>query len=506
MKNAASRWLFLFLLAGFAASISKCVIADEVQDQILRLKGKDEMAQMLAGDALVKLGEPAVEPLITCLKDQDWKVRYGAIKALGKLGDARAVDPLITCLKSSDNWLVGECLTEALSELHDARAVEPLIVCLKATNAIMRSASAKALGKLGDARAVEPLIACLKGLVVDYDHLENYSLRESVIEALGKLGDARALEPLIHCLKEDGHAADALGKLGEPAVEPLIACLKDQDWGVRDGAIKALGKLGDARAVDPLITCLKDTNSYSWRPSVADALGELHDARAVEPLIPCLKDEDGEVRSHAAKALGMLGDARAVKPLIACLKDQNVFKSVDTIKGPGQWEKVSTRDLSGVLSAAEALGKLGEARAAVDGLVGALPDWDAKDKLGAALKKLGWKPISDADHVYFWICNADGANLKTNWEETTRVLLADVQSSNQRKIENAVYAFVSLGKEDIVPKLIDILNTQGTKEMAETYLNSGHDGLDKAARSWAAAHGYQVSTGAGAGKAGWGRW
>jgi hypothetical protein len=142
----------------------------------------------------------------------------------------------------------------------------------------------------------------------------------------------------------------------------------------------------------------------------------------------------------------------------------------------------------------------------VAGLVKALPDWDAKDKFGAALKKLGWRPKSDTDQVYLWICTSDGDNLKAQWEKTTRVLLADVKSRNQWKIENAVYAFVSLGREEIVPKLISILTKQGDKEMAETYLNCGHDGLDKAARSWAAAHGYQVSTGAGTHKASWGTW
>jgi hypothetical protein len=89
---------------------------------------------------------------------------------------------------------------------------------------------------------------------------------------------------------------------------------------------------------------------------------------------------------------------------------------------------------------------------------------------------------------------------------TTRVLLPDMKSGNQRKIENAVYTFVSLGKEEIVPELIRILDAEGDKEMAETYLNCGHAGLDKAARSWASRHGYQISPLPGARKAGWGRW
>jgi hypothetical protein len=47
--------------------------------------------------ALVKIGEPAVEPLIKALKDEDYS--YSAAKALGEIGDKRAVEPLIKALE-----------------------------------------------------------------------------------------------------------------------------------------------------------------------------------------------------------------------------------------------------------------------------------------------------------------------------------------------------------------------------------------------------------------------
>ena len=456
-KNTASYWLLLLLLVGF----SNYVWADEVQDQIARLK------------------------------DQSWQVRSNAAEALGQLGDAHAVDPLIACLKD-ENWNVQIAAAHALVKMGKP-VVEQLIACLKDQQS--EESAAEALGELGDARAVEPLITCLH----DYDGV----LRGYAIRALGKLGDARAVEPLIVCLKDQqwsSSAAEALSKMGKPAVEPLIACLKDQNVVPRFGAIKALGQLGDARAVEPLIACLKDQRGIDARQTgwsadflqqeldylrhvAAEALGKLGKA-AFDPLIACLKERDALLRSGAAEALGKTGDARAVKPLITCLKDTD-------------WQVRS--------QAAEALGSLGGDKVSSI-LVKALPDWDAKDGLGAGLKKLGWKPTSDSEQVYFWICNSDGVDLKTNWEKTTRVLLADVRSRNQRKIENAVYTFVSLGKGDIVPKLIDILNVQGSVTMAETYLNCGSGELAGAAQSWAAAHGYQVSTGNGANKAGWGRW
>jgi len=38
-------------------------------------------------DELVKMGEPAVEPLIHALKDEDYDVRKGAVEALVKVGE-----------------------------------------------------------------------------------------------------------------------------------------------------------------------------------------------------------------------------------------------------------------------------------------------------------------------------------------------------------------------------------------------------------------------------------
>ena len=49
-------------------------------------------------ESLVKIGEPAVEPLINALKDKDSFVRWKATGALVKIGDERAVEPLINAL------------------------------------------------------------------------------------------------------------------------------------------------------------------------------------------------------------------------------------------------------------------------------------------------------------------------------------------------------------------------------------------------------------------------
>lgn len=75
-------------------------------------------------EALIKMGEPAVEPLIQALKDEKWDVRAGAARSLGGIGDNKAVEPLIQALKDR-NLTVRIHATEALVKIGEP-AVESL--------------------------------------------------------------------------------------------------------------------------------------------------------------------------------------------------------------------------------------------------------------------------------------------------------------------------------------------------------------------------------------------
>ncbi len=321
-----------------------------------------------------------------------------------------------------------------------------------AAKAVAKKAEAKKAdggpAKVDDRPEVERRIANLKD--------EDWLVRRDAAEALGKLGDRQAVAPLTACLKDGTNsvrfsAAEALGKLGDQrAVAPLIACLKDKDVD-RSYAAEALGKLGDKQAVEPLIACLKDKEVD--RSYAAEALGKLADKRAVEPLIGCLKDEDQRVRRHAAEALGKLGDKRAVEPLIA-----------------------------------------------------ALPDWPVKDAIGTALKQLDGKPATDKERFYCRVAEKDNQGLLADWEQTRKLILDDAGSHDARRVQNAVYVVIALGKEEMVEALVSLLNACEDKEFAEVYLNCRHKGLSKAAENWAARRGYNVPGGAGSAGPAWGSW
>jgi HEAT repeat protein len=173
--------------------------------------------------ALEEIGHTrAVEPLYAALKDSDKDVRLQATRALVKFGDKRAVEPLCAALKDTDKG-VRLWAAETLGKIGDKRAVEPLCAALKDTDKDVRRCAAEVLGKIGDKRAVEPLLAAFEDV--------DWEVWLAVLEALGNVGDARASHALIAALKKSPRAAQALVKIGSPAVEPLCVFLETTEPG-----------------------------------------------------------------------------------------------------------------------------------------------------------------------------------------------------------------------------------------------------------------------------------
>jgi HEAT repeat protein len=101
----------------------------------------------IAPHELVKLGKPAVEPLIQKLKQTNSLHQRIAAYVLGEIGDVRAVKPLILKLNDSDVD-VRSYAAEALGKLGDIRAVEPLTQISKDKDESVRKAAEEALEKI----------------------------------------------------------------------------------------------------------------------------------------------------------------------------------------------------------------------------------------------------------------------------------------------------------------------------------------------------------------------
>lgn len=184
--------------------------------------------------------------------------------------------------------------------------VKALIRALHHKRQKVRTDAAYALGSLGDERGVDSLTVALQDQAID--------VRRAAALSLGQLGDVRALDSLLASLQDDAvkmMAAGALGRLGDAAVEPLVDALSHNDWGVVQGAARALGEIRNRRALQPLIVTVG--RQEEWLPcrDIIEAIGTLGED-ATEALIAAFNESDGRTRRRVTWALGRSGGRRAV--------------------------------------------------------------------------------------------------------------------------------------------------------------------------------------------------
>ena len=131
-----------------------------VEPLIELLEDEQLKVQKAAQDALSNIGEPALDPLIAYINDQNKSIhsREQAILALGGIGEP-VVESLIQLLAESATGFDGF----AASALNDIGkpAVEPLIRTLEDDNPYVRAHAASILGGMRDERAIEPLTEAL---------------------------------------------------------------------------------------------------------------------------------------------------------------------------------------------------------------------------------------------------------------------------------------------------------------------------------------------------------
>lgn len=188
------------------------------------------------------------------------------------------LNELIEKLQSSDKNVVKASIIEDLGNLMDPRAVRPLIKALNDSEMLVRWNAIKALARFGDG-AVGPLLNALN----DTDHFK----RRNVVQAMGEVGGDEAVDRLIRMLMFD-----------------------ESDQNVLVEVIRALDKIGDARAVEPLITVLK-MNNWEMRWRAIHALERIEDARAIEPLLDAVNDPDKDIKWAAYKAIERIKAATA---------------------------------------------------------------------------------------------------------------------------------------------------------------------------------------------------
>jgi HEAT repeat protein len=187
-------------------------------DQTLeQLRSRRAWRRATAAYALGDMASPVAAPaLLAALDDVDEGVRFAAARSLGRLGAVEAVEPLLEAQANGrvSRIVAGQALlaigTPAVAKLlelasatddHErASAVElvgligdavdaaPVLAALRDTSAEVRAQAARALGRLGADEAATGLRAALEDRIA--------FVRAAAAEALGEIGDRDAAPAL----------------------------------------------------------------------------------------------------------------------------------------------------------------------------------------------------------------------------------------------------------------------------------------------------------------------
>ena len=437
--QSAKLLILMLLLFGICAGcLGKDPVEARVDMLVQGLGDKDERISSTSADELCEIGEPAVDPLIKALKDDNPQVRSFAARDLGIIasspvfgGDGEPVRNLtarnlgITKEKKAINALI-EALKDptpevrmnaafSLGEFHALEAVEPLIELLKDENGEVVSSTITALGMLKDPRATEPLCEVIKrddvSITPAGDSTTHYegslSIHQEAVFALGEIGDPRAVDTLLDKLadKEIGYsAASSLGRIkGEYVFGKLIKLLDSKNPTTRTNAVVVYEYIQDPAAVPILIKMLND-QVPEVRREAANALGHFKEpeeiAQTEQPLINALGDSKVEVQVAAAGSLGSIESKKAI-PLLAKLiqsKDPTLCEAaihaLSRFKDPEATDSLiaalQDKNSRVKVDIVYSLIEMGDIRA-VDPLISLLGDENYKVRQGAAigLGKLG---------------------------------------------------------------------------------------------------------------------
>jgi HEAT repeat protein/energy-coupling factor transporter ATP-binding protein EcfA2 len=192
-------------------------------NELVPLGDGSEVAALLAcaGDyttrrvqeALVRLGAPAVMPLIARLGERDPNTLKIVVQALGEIKDSRALDPLLGLYAREKAAQVRASILGALAGQADPRAQDLLLRALHDKDPRLRIAAIETLGRLRDPGALNRLLPLLEA--------GPRRQRLAVIAAVGQIGDQRAVPALARHLDDREEevsvkAAGALDDLGDP--------------------------------------------------------------------------------------------------------------------------------------------------------------------------------------------------------------------------------------------------------------------------------------------------
>ncbi len=275
-----------------------------------------------------------------------------ALQALCRFGSARATRVLARKLREGPHT-IRLTVIGVLEVRREESAVPLLVEALGLKNPVLRSSAANLLAQLGqegradisrtvlwllksrdpDVRRFGSELARSAGKpdelwpqLVEYLRDEDWWVRERVGDVLVEIAAASILRPVAQLLSEADpllrrFGADMLKRLKSPAALGTLvrAAGSDADWWVREGAVEALGGIGDPRVIPHLVDLM--TRSQDLQVACLRALGQLK-ATAVAPHVAALLvSPDSDVRGAAVDCLTACEAASEVPQVQGMLED-----------------------------------------------------------------------------------------------------------------------------------------------------------------------------------------
>jgi HEAT repeat protein len=244
---------------------------------VTRLDTDDARERHALEDILVKIGEPAVGPVVEAFRDEMGRTDTTrgarlAASVLGRLGDAAAVAPLGEA-RSHDDWKVRGAVAGALGRIGIAEAVPALVDLLLDANEIVRKSAAFGLGRT--ASSVSEACGC-----------SGATAGSEWRRATGELADA--LDDPYYAVRYN--ASDALARIGEPAWPALRDILRGDPGTARLMALRAVAEIGSEEA-GPIVSQLLSSDDWAERAQAAHTLGVLGVDRSRRRALERIREE-----------------------------------------------------------------------------------------------------------------------------------------------------------------------------------------------------------------------
>lgn len=267
--------------------------------------------------------------------------------------------------------------------------------------------------------------------------------RRIAVDNIGRQRNPQDVPVLINALDDSDSGVkiaviDTLGLMREQsAADKIISLLNDKEPQVRQSACVALGYIGDPKAQEGLIERVKNDTDNSVRTQAILILGNMRSQSAVDSLIPLLKDKNLDIRLMSAQALGKIGDAKAAP----AIKDA-LLVSVEEMKIEkepylqGQYNRL-------ISAQASALGEL--------------KDKSSEGKIEELLK-------NDEKSVKLSAASALGKLGNKSGLDVTKELVSD---KNDMIRTQAIETLGNIGDASAIPVLEKIFNTETNNSIKE---------------------------------------